>query len=101
MNPNPVDAVFSASQRPRCTRVDDGYLIETFQRVAAVKPDIVVMTGDFVSYHAEVFHQLAMVWRCLAITITVQTDRTPGWRNRSWIPYGRLESPCCATKRAT
>jgi predicted MPP superfamily phosphohydrolase len=28
-------------------RVDDDYVIETFRRVGELRPDIVVMTGDF------------------------------------------------------
>ena len=32
-------------------RVSDDYVLETFRRVAAVQPDIVVMTGDFISHH--------------------------------------------------
>lgn len=34
------------------TRVDDDYVLTTFRRVAALRPDIVVMTGDFISHHA-------------------------------------------------
>lgn len=47
--------------------VTDDYLLETFRRVSALKPDIVVYTGDFVSHetglvaHAErVFSQLPL-----------------------------------------
>jgi uncharacterized protein len=32
-------------------RVSDAYVLETFRRVAALQPDIVVMTGDFISHH--------------------------------------------------
>ncbi len=32
--------------------VDEGYILETFERVAKLAPEIVVYTGDFVSYHA-------------------------------------------------
>ncbi len=31
-------------------QVDDGYIIETFQRVAAFQPDIVVHAGDLITY---------------------------------------------------
>ena len=31
-------------------RVDDGYIVSTFRTVAALEPDIVVVTGDFISY---------------------------------------------------
>jgi hypothetical protein len=34
------------------TRVADDYVLATFRRVADLRPDIVVMTGDFISYHA-------------------------------------------------
>jgi len=33
-------------------QVDDDYIIETFRRVAALQPDIVVHTGDLVTYHS-------------------------------------------------
>lgn len=33
-------------------KVDSEYLIETFRSVAALKPDILALTGDFVSYQA-------------------------------------------------
>ncbi len=36
-------------------QVADSYILETFRRVAALKPDIVVFTGDLTSYHADVF----------------------------------------------
>jgi predicted MPP superfamily phosphohydrolase len=32
-------------------RVSDDYLLATFRRVAELRPDIVVMTGDFISHH--------------------------------------------------
>ena len=35
--------------------VSDGYLRDTFQRVTVLNPDIVVYTGDFVSYQATIF----------------------------------------------
>ena len=33
------------------TRVADDYVLTTFRRVAELRPDIVVMTGDFISHH--------------------------------------------------
>ncbi len=36
-------------------RVADAYVLETFQRVNDLKPDIVAYTGDFTTYHADVF----------------------------------------------
>lgn len=44
-------------------RVDDRYLLETFRRIVEVRPDIVVMTGDFISYHPRVFEQMPAVYR--------------------------------------
>jgi uncharacterized protein len=44
-------------------RVDDGYVIEVFRRVAALRPDIVVVTGDFVSHHDGMFEQMERVYR--------------------------------------
>jgi predicted MPP superfamily phosphohydrolase len=32
-------------------RVDDDYVLTTFRRVRELQPDIVVMTGDFISHH--------------------------------------------------
>lgn len=46
-------------------RVDDGYVIETFRRVAAHRPDIVVLTGDLISHTTTVFEQVAAVYRHL------------------------------------
>jgi predicted MPP superfamily phosphohydrolase len=43
-------------------RVDDGFLTRTFDQVAACRPDLVVVTGDFVSYStAEHLDQLRSV----------------------------------------
>jgi uncharacterized protein len=44
-------------------RVSDDYLLETFARVRALLPDIVVFTGDFVSYETDVFAHAARVYR--------------------------------------
>lgn len=45
-------------------RVDDGFLIETFARVRALKPEIVVYTGDFVTWRDEAqLSQLTRVMR--------------------------------------
>jgi uncharacterized protein len=44
-------------------RVDDEYVLATFRRVAAMAPDIVVVTGDFLSYHSRIFDQVADVYR--------------------------------------
>jgi predicted MPP superfamily phosphohydrolase len=44
-------------------RVDDEYVLTTFRRISELRPDIVVFTGDFVSYGAGVFDQLRRVYR--------------------------------------
>src|SRR5262245_49103418 len=44
-------------------RVDDSYVIRTFERVAALAPDIVVVTGDFISMSPAIFEQLAAVMK--------------------------------------
>ncbi|HEV2095497.1 MAG TPA: metallophosphoesterase [Chthoniobacterales bacterium] len=44
-------------------RVDDDYLLATFAKVAALEPDLVVMTGDFISYHDAIWPQMERVFR--------------------------------------
>ena len=44
-------------------RVADDYVLDTFARVRALSPDIVVFTGDFVSYETDVFAHAARVYR--------------------------------------
>lgn len=41
--------------------VDDGYVLETFERVSRLAPEIVVYTGDFVSYHAGSLEQVERI----------------------------------------
>ena len=66
-------------------RVDDEYVVETFRRVAALKPDIVVMTGDFMSYREGIFDQVSAVYRHFPIgrlaTLAVlgNHDYGPAW----------------------
>jgi uncharacterized protein len=43
--------------------VHDDYIIRTFERVAALSPDIVVVTGDFISYHDAIYEHAARVYR--------------------------------------
>ncbi|MEP7347379.1 MAG: metallophosphoesterase [Gemmatimonadaceae bacterium] len=43
-------------------RVSDDYIRSAFARVTALKPDIVVYTGDFLSYHSEIFDQIAPIY---------------------------------------
>jgi predicted MPP superfamily phosphohydrolase len=44
-------------------RVDDEYLISVFDEVASLHPDIVVLTGDLISYHDGIFEQMRGVYR--------------------------------------
>jgi predicted MPP superfamily phosphohydrolase len=66
-------------------RVDDDYLIETFQRVSALKPDVVVVTGDFVSYHDDIYDHAARVYhhfpkaRLGTLAILGNHDYGPAW----------------------
>jgi hypothetical protein len=66
-------------------RVDDGYVLTTFRRVAALQPDIVVMTGDFISHWPGVFDQMAPVYhqfpkgRLATVGILGNHDYGPNW----------------------
>src|ERR1700749_1721066 len=43
-------------------QVDDDYIVETFQRVSAMRPDFVAYTGDWISYRGpQQFEQLRRV----------------------------------------
>lgn len=44
------------------TLVDDDYLIDVFRRVTALHPDIVVFTGDFISYDEQIFEHAKRVY---------------------------------------
>jgi uncharacterized protein len=68
-------------------QVDSGYLIEALQRAGELRPDFVVLTGDFVSYRsAAEYRELARVLRSLprGALGTVATlgnhDYGPDWR---------------------
>ena len=43
-------------------RVADEYLLDTFRRVAALQPDIVVVTGDFTSDHGDVIDHTKRIY---------------------------------------
>lgn len=45
------------------TVVDAGYIVEAFRRAAALAPDIVVFTGDFVTYDPSVFAAIPAIYR--------------------------------------
>jgi len=44
-------------------RVSDTYILETFRRIAALRPDIIVYTGDFVSYEPRMFAHADRIYR--------------------------------------
>jgi hypothetical protein len=66
-------------------RVRDDYVIRGFQRIAALRPDIVVVTGDFVSYSPRIFDQMPGVYRhfprgrLATLGILGNHDYGPGW----------------------
>jgi uncharacterized protein len=67
-------------------RVDDDYLLHTFDRVRALSPDIVVYTGDLISYHAGIFEQARRMFAHLPLGrratfgILGNHDYGHGWR---------------------
>jgi predicted MPP superfamily phosphohydrolase len=44
-------------------KVSDAYILKVFDRVRALKPDLVVFTGDFVSHYRHIVDQAASVYR--------------------------------------
>jgi uncharacterized protein len=70
------------------TRVADGYVTSTFERVRSLAPDIVVYTGDFVSHHDGVFAHAARMYRDAprgrlgTFGIFGNHDYGPGWSHR-------------------
>ena len=69
-------------------RVDDDYVVSVFERVAALRPDIVVLTGDLVSHHDRVFEQMERVYRhfprgrIATVGIPGNHDYGPAWSHR-------------------
>jgi uncharacterized protein len=67
-------------------RVDDDYLIAVFRRVTDLNPDIVVLTGDLISYHDDIFRQLEDVYRhfphgrLATLAVLGNHDYGRGWR---------------------
>ena len=65
--------------------VDDSYLVHTFRRVSALRPDIVVITGDFISYYTPVFDQLRRLvaefprGRLATVGVFGNHDYGPNW----------------------
>jgi len=66
-------------------RVDDDYLLDAFARVRALDPDIVAVTGDFVSHHDGMFEQMDRVYahfprgRIATVGILGNHDYGAGW----------------------
>ncbi len=46
-------------------RVDDDYVLKVFDRVRALDPDIVTITGDFVSHYGRIVDHAARIYRHL------------------------------------
>ncbi len=66
-------------------RVDDAYLIRVLQRVTGLRPDLLVFTGDFISYHPAVYAQVERVLAhfprggLATLGILGNHDYGPGW----------------------
>ncbi len=66
-------------------RVDDDYVLSVFARVADLRPDIVVLTGDLVSHHDRMFEQMEAIYRhfpagrLATVGIPGNHDYGPGW----------------------
>jgi predicted MPP superfamily phosphohydrolase len=66
-------------------QVDDAFVRAVFRDVQSLKPDIVVATGDFVTYHDQVQQQAAMVYadlprgRLATIGVWGNHDYGPDW----------------------
>jgi predicted MPP superfamily phosphohydrolase len=66
-------------------RVDDDYVIDAFARLRALAPDIVAVTGDFVSHHDDMFAQMDRVYtsfprgRIATVGILGNHDYGIGW----------------------
>ena len=66
-------------------RVSDDYVVESFERVAALRPDIVAITGDLTSYHDALLPQVRRVYthvprgRLATVAILGNHDYGPNW----------------------
>jgi predicted MPP superfamily phosphohydrolase len=64
-------------------RVDDDYVLSVFARVAALRPDIVALTGDLVSHHERMFEQMEGVYRHFPkgriATVGIPGNHDYGW----------------------
>jgi hypothetical protein len=68
-------------------RVDDDYVLDVFDRVRALAPDIVAFTGDFTDYHREITVHARRIYahaphgRLATVGIFGNHDYGPGWRH--------------------
>jgi predicted MPP superfamily phosphohydrolase len=68
-------------------RVSHAYVLDTFHRVSALRPDIVAYTGDFVSYRDGIVEDAARIYnrapqgRLATVGILGNHDYGPGWRH--------------------
>lgn len=66
-------------------RVDDAYVISSFERIGQLRPDIVAITGDLISYSGSVFSQVENVYRrfprgrLATLAIPGNHDYGPNW----------------------
>lgn len=64
-------------------RVSDDYILHTFDRVAALKPDIVVVTGDFITYRAPIYKQAERIYARMPhgrlATVGILGNHEYGW----------------------
>lgn len=66
-------------------RVADGYLLDTFERVKALAPDLIVYTGDFTDYEPDIFAHAERIYtdlprgRLATLGILGNHDYGPNW----------------------
>lgn len=66
-------------------RVDDDYLLDTFERAAALEPDLIVVTGDLTSHHRTVHAHAEAIYRRLprgrfgTFAVLGNHDYGPNW----------------------
>jgi predicted MPP superfamily phosphohydrolase len=66
-------------------QVADEYLLDTFRRVKALRPDIVAYTGDFASHHPEIFTHVERICadlprgRLATVGVLGNHDYGPSW----------------------
>jgi predicted MPP superfamily phosphohydrolase len=44
------------------SRVSDDYILHTFKRIAELKPELIVFTGDFTSYSSTIYEQIDRIY---------------------------------------